>query len=143
MAVVDDLTALVAALPNAALLTDSMKQTALAGAAIPDGAGVWPGKPNYQPTYDIYFAAISLIGFLAAQPVVRQVGSEGTSVSVDAPNWAGLLAYYRSQSPISQATAGGVLNVLPIPDGPHVVPTNMTGLDSFGRREDYGDTDHI
>jgi len=125
MAAIDDLSALLVSLPNYSLLNDLMKNNALAGALIPDVNSVWPGETDYVPTYDIYFAAISLIGFLQAQPVVRQSSSEGTSVAVDAPNWSGLLAWYRSMSPICRATGGSLLSVLTIPGGPHVVRTDM------------------
>jgi hypothetical protein len=137
MTALDDLTALLVSLPNATLLTDQMKLDALAGSLIPDTAQVWPGNSGYVTTYDTYFAAISLIGFLRAQPVVRQSSSEGTSVSVDAPNWAGLISWYRAMSPISQATGSGVLNKVQIPDGPHVYHKNM----SFGGGGRYDDVD--
>lgn len=126
MTALDDLTALVVSLPNSALLTTGMKQTALDGALIPDSLGVWPGNTGYTPTYDVYYAAISLIGFLQAQPVVRQSSSEGTSVAVDAPNWSGLLAWYRTMSPVSQVQGNGVLQRVLIPDAAHVRRTNMT-----------------
>lgn len=91
-----------------------------------DGTEVWPGYPGYVTTYDIYWAAMGLIGFLQAQPVIRQSSSEGTSVAVDAPNWSSLLAYYRSMSRIAAATtAGPLLTLVPIPDVPHVYPVNM------------------
>jgi hypothetical protein len=118
MAEMDDLNALVANLPGAGLLTDRMKQDALAGALMPDPNGVWPGKPGYNQTYDIYYAASNMLPFLQAQPVIRQSSSEGTSVAVDAPSWGALHAYYRSMSPIAKATAGGILNVIPIPGAP-------------------------
>lgn len=129
MAAIDDLGSLLSPLPNYASLTTGMKNAALEGARIPDSSGVWPGESGYVTTYDIYFAAINLVGFLMAQPVVRQTSSEGTSVAVDAPNWSGLLAYYRSLSPICAATGTGVLNLVPIPDVPHVkrVPMNVGG----------------
>ena len=123
----DELEALLAGLPNASLITDGMKQSALNGAQIPDGNGVWPGQAGYMATYDVYYAALTLLGFLQAQPVVRQSSSEGTSVAVDAPNWAGLTAYYRGMSPISQATGSGILSKVLIPDAPHVRRTNMSG----------------
>lgn len=136
MAAMEDLEALLVSLPGYGLLTTTMKQNALNGARIPDAAGVWPDQPVYVLTYDIYFAAISLIGFLQAQPVIRQSSSEGTSVAVDAPNWAGLLAWYRSMSPICQAQGGSILSILPIPDGPHVVAADMQS-----RGDGYGDVD--
>lgn len=137
MTTLDDLNALLAPLPGYAILTDSMKNAALNLAVVPDAAGVWPGQPDYVPTYDIYWAAVSLIGFLQAQPVVRQTSSEGTSVAVDAPNWNGIIAFYRSQSVIAQATASGsILTEIPIPGLPHVVPVDMSG-----RWDGYGDVD--
>lgn len=128
MPALEDITALVANLPGAALISSKQYGDALAGALMPDAAGVWPGNPGYVETHDIYFAAIALIGFLQAQPVVRQSSSEGTSVAVDAPNWAGLLAYYRGASPICGAMGTGVLVPVRIPDGPHVYHTDMTGF---------------
>lgn len=139
MTAVEDLTALVANLPNAALLTLTMKQDALNGALIPDALNVWPGNIGYTATYDVYFAAISLLGFLQAQPVVRQSSSEGTSVAVDAPSWGSLMAYYRSMSTISQATSNGVLQKVLIPEGPHVFRIDMSGRG--GGRYDDVDTD--
>lgn len=127
MTALEDLTALVVGLPNSVLLTDTLKQKALDGALIPDSLNVWPGNVGYVPTYDEFYAAISLVGFLQAQPVIRQSSSEGTSVSVDAPNWGGLLAYYRSMSPIAQATGSGVLGSFAIPGGSHVYRTDMSG----------------
>jgi len=131
----DDLNALLFNLPGYGLLTPDMKQKALDGALVPDVNGVWPGQAGYINTYDEYWAATSLIGFLQAQPVVRQTSSEGTSVAVDAPNWSGLVAYYQSMSRIAQATGNGLLNVLPIPDGPHVYHTDMSGR--------WGDDDNV
>ena len=116
---------LLVTLPNATVLTDMMKTDALVQSYIPDSQGVWPGKPGYFKTYDIYFAAIRLLNFLQAQPVVRQSSSEGTSVAVDAPNWAGLIAYFRSMSPIMQASGSGVLSAVNIPGGPHVKRVDM------------------
>lgn len=136
MTAMDDLNALLVSLPGYGLLTPNMKQHALDGARVPDSSGVWPDQPDYEATYDVYFAAISLIGFLMAQPVVRQSSSEGTSVAVDAPNWGGLLAWYRSMSPICQSQGNDVLNLVPIPDVPHVRRTDMSG-----RGDEYGDVD--
>ena len=138
MTALDDLTELMASLPNAAQLTSKMKNDALAGSLIPDSNNVWPGNVGYILTYDVYFAAIGLVGFLQVQPVVRQSSSEGTSVAVDAPNWSGLIAWYQTMSPISQATSTGALGVITIPGGPHVYRTNMRDA-RFGN--DNVDTD--
>lgn len=137
MAVVEDLEGLLSPLPGYGVLTPQMKQRALDTALIPDGLGVWPGHEGYQATYDIYWAAISLSGYMMAQPFVKQSGSEGTSVSVDRPDWSSILGYFRSQSVIAQASQSGpILNEVPIPGGPHVVPTDMSG-----RWGGYGDVD--
>lgn len=133
MTALEDLTALVANLPNSSLLNDTMKNRALAGALMPDVNKVWPGNDAYINTYDIYYAAISLIGFLQAQPVVRQSSSEGTSVAVDAPQWDGLITWYKSMSPIFQATGISVLGFIEIPDGDHVHRTNMHDYSNSGR----------
>ncbi|QBZ73060.1 hypothetical protein SEA_PHERBOT_9 [Microbacterium phage Pherbot] len=136
MAALDDLNALLQNLPGFALITDTMKQAALDGARIPDSFLLWPGEEGYENTYDVYFAALTLLGFLQAQPVIRQSSSEGTSVAVDAPNWSALINYYRSQSPICRVQGNQVLQNVPIPDGPHVRKTDMSGRGSH-----YGDVD--
>lgn len=123
-------------LPGAGLLSVSMKNAALVQSQIPDAHSVWPGQDGYHATYDIYWAAINLVGFLQAQPVVRQSSSEGTSIAVDAPNWGSLLGYYRSMSVISQANSGPILTAIPIPGGPHVYRTDMRG-----RSNGYDDVD--
>lgn len=127
MTALTDLDELLAPLPGFSLLTPSMKQKALDMSLVPDAAGVWPGQDDYEATYDVYWAAISLIGFLQAQPVVRQTSSEGTSVAVDAPSWDGILMYYRGASQIAGANGNDVLQIVPIPGGPHVVRTDMSG----------------
>lgn len=126
MAAIDDLNALLASLPGFALLSNSMKLAALENAVVPDSTGLWPGQPGYTATYDPYWAALGLIGFLQAQPVIRQSSSEGTSVAVDAPQWDTLIAYYKGQSKIAQATqAGPILNEITIPGVPHVRRVDM------------------
>ncbi|AUX82845.1 hypothetical protein PBI_BALSA_9 [Microbacterium phage Balsa] len=132
----DELNALLQNLPGFTLLTETQKQAALTGAQVPDSFGIWPGEEGYEVTYDVYFAALTLLGFLMAQPVVRQTSSEGTSIAVDAPDWRALAAYYRSQSVICNATGNGILQRVTIPDVPHVRHTDMRG-DQHG----YGDVD--
>ncbi|AVJ49757.1 hypothetical protein PBI_LUCKY3_9 [Microbacterium phage Lucky3] len=136
MAAMEDLEALLQNLPGYSLITVSMKQAALDGALVPDSFLIWPGEEGYEVTYDVYFAALSLLGFLQAQPVIRQSSSEGTSVAVDAPNWGALTSYYRSQSRIVQASGNTVLTRVAIPEGPHVRKTDMSG-----RGTHYGDVD--
>ena len=132
----DELNALLENLPGYSSITVAMKNAALSGALIPDANGVWPGQNGYIPTYDVYFAALNLLGFLQAQPFVRQSSSEGTSVAVDAPNWSALLNYFRSQSRIVQSQGGTVLQSVAIPEGPHVRKTDMSGRGPY-----YGDVD--
>lgn len=122
----EDLRELLANLPGYSTLTDAQIQRALDGARIPDSAGVWPGGEGYVPTYDIFYAALNLLPWLASQPVIRQTSSEGTSLAVDAPNWQGLASYFREQSIICQATSTGILNVVEIPQLPHVRKVDMS-----------------
>lgn len=138
MTAIDELNALLWNLPGYALITPEMKDRALAASLVPDVNGVWPGQPLYLETYDPYWAALSLLGFLQAQPVVRQSSSEGTSVAVDAPNWGSLTAYYKSMSQVAQATGNGILTKVLIPEGRHVRRTDMSGR--WGYNDDV-DTD--
>ncbi|QKY80309.1 hypothetical protein SEA_MERCEDES_9 [Microbacterium phage Mercedes] len=137
MTAMDDLNGLLAPLPGYVVLSQTMKDRALATSLIPDGLGVWPGQPGYQNTYDVFWAALSLVGYMSAQPFIRQASSEGTSTAVDAPSWAGITSYFRSQSVIAQAnSANPILTEIEIPGGPHVVRTDMSG-----RWDGYGDVD--
>ena len=130
----NELNDLLKSLPNYALLTTEMKNSALAGSRIPDSEGRWPGDTGYVNTHDVYYAAILLIPFLKAQQVVTSAGSEGTTISATPPDWDSLLAFYRSLSPIINSSGNDVLQIVPIPGGPHVVPTNMRSGGSY-----YGD----
>lgn len=127
---------LLSTLPGYDLLTDTMKTAAMSGALIPDSEGRWPGQEDYVSTYDIYFAALKLLPFLQAQPVVTSAGSEGTSVSVKPTDWNAIIAFYRGNSLIIQATDNDVLRVVPIPDPPHVVRVPMNDRGGY-----YGDID--
>lgn len=125
----NELEELLQSLPGYALLTTGMKNNALQASRIPDSQGRWPAEDGYVATYDAYYAAITLVAFLQAQPIVTQAGSEGTSVSVQAPDWGALLRYYRSMSSIMGASGNDVLQRVTIPDPPHVVkqPMNQPG----------------
>lgn len=125
----NELNALLENLPGYTLVTPSMKTSALTGARIPDSAGVWPGVEGYVDTYDVYFAAVSLLAFLQAQPIVTHTSSEGTSVTATPFNWGAVKAFYEGLSPIMARIKGDVLTAVPIPDPPHVtrVPMNDKG----------------
>lgn len=123
-------------LPGAELISAAQKKSVLDRSVIPDSNGAWPGDSGYETTVDYYFAAYILVGWLKAQPVVTNVNSEGTGVTVQAPDWHSLLQYYMSMSPILQTQGNGVLGFVEIPDGPHVVKTNMKD-----KGQDYGDID--
>lgn len=131
-----ELEELLSNLPGYDTINHNQKLHALAASVMPDSAGVWPGQPGYTTTYDVYFAALQLVGWLQGQPVVRQSSSEGSSISVDAPNWAAVTSYYRGMSKIVQATSETVLQKVTIPDSSHVVRTDMSGRGSH-----YGDVD--
>ena len=128
----DELNDLLSGLPGYTSLTTSMKQRALDGSLVPDSAGVWPGSIGYQTTYDVYFAALRLLGVLRGQPFVKQSSSEGTSVTVDAPDWGAVAAYFRDFSTIVGAQGATVIQQVPINTVPHVTPVDMGGGDSYG-----------
>lgn len=132
----EELEALLEGIAGYAAVTASMKERALSMAQIPDATGVWPGQPGYAVTTDAYYAALQLLPFLQARPLVTSTSSEGTSVSVTPPDWQALRSFFRDQSVIIAASGHDVLRAIPIPDPPHVkrVPMNDTG----GR---YGDVD--
>ena len=131
-----ELNKLLSALPGYSMLNDSMKTAAMLSARIPDSAGRWPADALYEPTYDLYFASLSLLPFLQAQPQVTSAGSEGTSVTATQFNWGSIRDFYRGLSPIYQDGGNAVLKVLPIPDPPHVVRVPMRNVGGY-----YGDVD--
>lgn len=134
-----DLTELMTNLPNATLISDGQRLAALNVSLIPDELGVWPGQPGYQPSYDIFWAAISLVGFLQAQPSIKHTASEGTQVVLDPPNWGSLVAYYRSMSPIAQKVSRTVLRPVVVPGESHVRKLDMHGHDYYDWRTSNGD----
>lgn len=127
---------LLKSLPGYQSISAGMKDAALKGALIPDTNGVWPGNDGYVDTYDVYFAALGLLGFLQALPMVTSSSSEGTSVSVSRPDWSALITYYRSQSVIAGVTGQDIMTRVNIPDVPHVRKTDMSGRGSH-----HGDID--
>ena len=132
----DELNALLSALPGYDLISDTAKLAALKASRIPDSEGRWPATAGYVETFDVYFAALSLVSFLQALPVVTSAGSEGTSVSATAPDWDALRLHFRSLSPIILATGNSVLQVVPIPNPPHVRKVSMRDRGGY-----YGDVD--
>lgn len=132
----NELDALLSALPGYNLISETAKIAALQGSRIPDSAGRWPETAGYVETFDVYYAALTLVSFLQALPVVTSASSEGTSVSAKAPDWSALTLYYRSLSPIIQATGNSILQVVPIPAPPHVRRVSMNDGGGY-----YGDVD--
>ena len=132
----DELNQLLSGLPGFASLSDPAKQRALDLSLIPDDNGVWPGKPGYEQTYDVYYAALNLVGFMQAIPQVTSAGSEGTNVSTTKPDWASFSRYLRSMSPIINQTGNSVLTPVDIPYGPHVVKVPMNDRSGY-----FGDVD--
>ena len=106
---------------------NELKAHALEGSLIPDVNGVWPSKVGYIPTYDHYYAAMNLVGYLRAQPQVTSTGSEGTNVTVSPTNWDSLLIWLKSKSSIVLVSGDSVITPVSIQLGPHVVKQNMQG----------------
>lgn len=127
---------LLQALPGYTLISDTMRESAMGSALVPDSEGRWPGSSGYEETYDLFFAALALVPFLQAQPAVTSAGSEGTSVTATAFDWQALIRFYRLQSQIYLGAGQTILQVLPIPDPPHVVRVPMNDRGGY-----YGDVD--
>lgn len=92
-------------------LSDADLHAALAASLIPDAAGVWPGQPGYQPTYDLYWAAAetgvlrAMRAAMSATETVTRVTSEGTTFDVQpapATDWAALERSWRARSRIGR-----------------------------------------
>lgn len=137
MATKEDLKALISVLPGSDAILDVMLEQALAMSVVPDSFGIWPGREGYETTHDIYYAALTLMGFLQAQPYTTSASSEGTSVTVKAPDWKADIESFRNLSRICGAQGNDVLTVVPIPDGPHVIPVYMGSMGGG----DNGDVD--
>lgn len=133
----EELEQLLKSLPGYDLVTEGMKHKALQGARIPDADGNMPGDRKYVPTYDAYFAAYGLVGFMQAQPNVVTASSEGTSITTTRFNWDGLRQWLRSNSTICQSTDADVFTIIPVPDTKPVVHTAMYE----GGSDDNQDTD--
>ena len=96
-------------------LSETDLQAALDASLIPDTAGVWPGQPGYQPTYDLYWAAAetstlrAMRAAMSATQTVTKVTSEGSTFEVEqsAPDWAALGRRWRAVSQIGRETGFG------------------------------------
>lgn len=132
----EELDKLLAALPNSDKVTTEMKQAALNGSLIPDPDGIWPGQVGYVTTHDVYWAAINLMPFMQAQPQVTSASSEGTSVTATRFDWDAIASFYRGMSVIVGANPRDVLNLVAIPDVPHVRRVPMNDRGGY-----YGDVD--
>lgn len=110
----DKLDQMVTMTASPALSVEDM-QAALAASLIPDAAGVWPGQPGYQPTYDLYWAAAetcllrAMRAAMSATQTVTKVTSEGSTFEVEqsAPDWAALGRRWRAMSQIGREIGFG------------------------------------
>lgn len=132
----EELKEILASIPGSNLVSDAMLTKALQQARIPDKDGRMPGDVAYIPTYDAYYAAASLVGFLRAQPAVTSAGSEGTNVSTTPYDWDSLLSWLYSMSPIKAASQSDVFTVIPIPSTHRKYRKCMEGDDYYGHDTD-------
>lgn len=124
-------------IPHGDKITEDQKAHALSQSLVPDANGVWPSHEGYIATYDVFYAALSLVDLMEAQPAVTQASSEGTSVSTTAVDWSKIRKWLASGSVV----AGNQLafTVIPLPYDPGVsVYTDVTAeVDSRGFDSDY------
>lgn len=124
-------------IPYGDKITEDQKAHALSKSLIPDSNGVWPGHAGYVNTYDVFYAALSLVDLLEAQPAVTQASSEGTSVSTTAVDWSKIRKWLASGSSIAGNQPAFTVIPLPYDPGVSVYTDVTTEVDSRGFDSDY------
>lgn len=132
MPTLDDVLALI---PGGDVVSQAMRESALAKSLIPDSSGHLPGERGYTPTHDVFYAALTLLGVVRAQPAVTTASSESTSISATTPNWPSLEGWLRSQSVICRNQ--DALTVIPITYDDYITRAYMGGESYRGYDADY------
>lgn len=129
-----ELDKLIDGLPNADRISKEARQQMLDASLIPDADGRRPGEANYVTTYDVAYAAWRLVDMLQGFPVTTSAGSEGTSVTMTAPNWAALKTSFAAMSPILKCQLD-VIRIVALPPDPYIKRVPM-----FGGNDDINTT---
>lgn len=132
MPTLDDVLALI---PGGDVVSQAVKESALAKSLIPDSNGHLPGEQGYATTYDAFYAALTLLGVVRAQPAVTTASSESTSISATTPDWPSLEAWLRSQSVVCRSQ--DVLTSIPITYDGYITRAYMGGEPYRGYDADY------
>ena len=132
MPTLDDVLALI---PGGDVVSQAMRESALAKSLIPDSSGHLPGERGYTPTHDVFYAALTLLGVVRAQPAVTTASSESTSISATTPNWPSLEGWLCSQSVICRNQ--DALTVIPITYDDYITRAYMGGESYRGYDADY------
>lgn len=132
MPTLDDVLALI---PGGDVVSQAMRESALAKSLIPDSSGHLPGEQGYTPTHDAFYAALTLLGVVRAQPAVTTASSESTSISTTTPDWPSLEAWLRSQSVICRSQ--DTLTTIPITYADYTTKVYMEGESYRGYDADY------
>lgn len=132
MPTLDDVLALI---HGGDVVSQAMRESALAKSLIPDSSGHLPGERGYTPTHDVFYAALTLLGVVRAQPAVTTASSESTSISSTPPDWTSLEGWLRSQSVICRNQ--DALTVIPITYDDYITKVYMEGESYRGYDADY------
>ena len=124
-----------ALIPGGDVVSQAMRESALAKSLIPDSSGHLPGERGYTPTHDVFYAALTLLGVVRAQPAVTTASSESTSISATTPNWPFLEGWLCSQSVICRNQ--DALTVIPITYDDYITRAYMGGESYRGYDADY------
>ncbi|QXT62751.1 hypothetical protein [Tessaracoccus palaemonis] len=120
----------------ASLLTDDDLDRAVDQAAVADTNGRLPEDPDWEPTYEPYWAAAEAVTALAIRatttPTLTEFTAEGATFKRRTPDWWAAAEALRSQSPLARAiraTTGG-LGVIDLHTGAGYDTTAQTWPDT-------------
>lgn len=128
-----ELKELLSAAPGIDKVPETVLIKALAKSLVPDEDGNFPGADDYTSTYDVYFAALYVVGWLRALPQVTAAGSEGTNITTTPFDWDSLAEHFRSMSDIASLSDG--FTIIPVHASNPLVRVNMRDGGYFDDRD--------
>lgn len=107
-------------------------------AAIPDDQNHLPGTPEWQPTFDPWWAAAdaALLAASLAGDQLTHVTSEGTTMIINPRDWEKTAAMWRRRSQIWADAHRDGFTLLQVDSHPPYAPTTDMYRDGTGRWEE-------